>query len=203
MENLNDIITKLKDDINNTSMYYNFEVFEVDNIISWNKVNYEFIEIKKKKYYKFNGDEQLYPYSSTYTEMKHEILLYYKQILKIAGNLFDNDLIQYINQKFINKLNKGDYYNFLRFTMYMWYYYMRHLNDNRIIYDKITYKQFRKWCLNNKLYSGGDLTINQGIINLLLVYEQIKNNTENINDIQIFINKVVKNINFLWCLSQS
>ena len=86
--------------------------------------------------------------------MKHEILLYYKQILKIAGNLFDNDLIQYMNQKFINKLSKGDYYNFLRFTMYMWYYYMKHLNDNRIIYDKITYKQLRKWCLNNKLFSG-------------------------------------------------
>ena len=71
------------------------------------------------------------------------------------------------------------------------------------MYDKITYKQFRKWCIQNKLYSGGELTINQAIINLLLVYEQIKNNTENIIDIQIFINKVVKNINFLWCLSQS
>jgi len=37
----------------------------------------------------------------------------------------------------------------------------------------------------------------------LLVYEQIKNKTEHINDIKIYINKVVKNINFLWCLSQS
>ena len=203
MENLNDIITKLKDDINNTSMYYNFEVFEVDNIISWNKVNFEFIEIKKKKYYKFNGDEKLYPCSSTYIEMKHEILLYYKKILQIAEYLFDDDLIEYMNQKFINNLNKGDYYNFLRFTMYLWYYYLKHIIDNSIMYDKITYKQFRKWCIQNKLYSGGNIPMNQAIINLLLVYEQIKNKTEHINDIKIYINKVVKNINFLWCLSQS
>jgi len=203
MENLNDIITKLKDDINNTSMYYNFEVFEINRDINWNRLKYEIIEHKNKVYFKYDGDNKLYSTSNTYIPMKHEILLYYKKILQIAEYLFDDNLIEYMNQKFINNLNKGNYYNFLRFTMYLWYYYLKHIIDNSIMYDKITYKQFRKWCLNNKLYSGGDIPMNQAIINLLLVYDQIKNKTEHINDIQIFINKVVKNINFLWCLSQS
>ena len=122
MEN---IIKKLEDDINNTHTYYNLVVFEPNPSINWNQLKYEMIEKKNKKFFKFDGVDKLYPYL-VYIGMKHEILLYYKQILKIAGNLFDNDLIQYMNQKFINKLNKGDYYNFLRFTMYMWYYYMKH-----------------------------------------------------------------------------
>ena len=56
--------------------------------------------------------------------------------------------------------------------MYMRYYFMLHLLDNKLMYDKINYKNFRKWCINPKIYSS-DNTKNQAIINLLDVYKTL------------------------------
>ena len=85
----------------------------------------------------------------------------------------------------------------------MWYYFMLHLAINKTMYDKFNYKKFRQWCLNHKIYSS-DNTINQAIINLLDVYKTLlkQENNEYILDVQIFINRLIKDMNFLWCLSQ-
>ena len=46
--------------------------------------------------------------------------------------------------------------------------------------------------------------MNQAIMNLLDIYKEAvkQENNENIVDKQIFINRLIKDITYLWCLSQ-
>ena len=81
--------------------------------------------------------------------MKYCILIYFKELLKLLNNkkLSNDDIIFYLNNIFLNNMNKTDYYNFLSWFCYLLKYYINNYNKN----ESINYKQFRKYCLKNKL----------------------------------------------------
>ena len=202
MESLNEIYFKLLDPTNTDSDY----VFTTKLIfyehpgISWHNLHYDVVEVKKKQYLKFNGDDRLYTNSTmSYIINKKKALSYYDKLLTICGDLFDDDLLDYIKVKFTNNLSKAEYYNFYRFVCYMFYYFIKQLLYGNLIYDKINYKQFRKWCLSNKIY---DVTFKKSLINIIELFKRIDTTNEHYNDIQIFCNLLVKDIQILWTVSQ-
>ena len=81
--------------------------------------------------------------------MKYCVLIYFKELLKLLNNkkLSNDDIIFYLNNIFLNNMNKTDYYNFLSWFCYLLKYYINNYNKN----ESINYKQFRKYCLKNKL----------------------------------------------------
>ena len=202
MENLNELYFKLLDPTNTDSDYvFTMKpIFNEHTDITWHKLHYDVVELKKKQYFKFDGDEVFYPNSnSSYIKNKKQVLLYYDRLLTICGDLFDDDLLDYIKVKFTNNLNKASYYNFYRFICYMFYYFINQLLYGNLIYDRINYKSFRKWCLSNKIYNE---TVKKSLINIIELFKKIDITNEHYNDIQIFFNLIVKDIQILWCVSQ-
>ena len=202
MENLNEIYSKLLD-VTNTDSDYVFTMKPIFNEhpgISWYKLHYDVVELKKKQYLKFVGDDVLYSKSTmSYIINKKEALLYYDKLLTLCKELFEDDLLEYIKVKFTNNLRKAEYYNFYRFVCYMFYYFIRQVLYGKLIYDKINYKMFRKWCLSNKIY---DVTFKKSLINIIELFKRIDPTNEYYNDIQIFFNFITKDIQILWCISQ-
>jgi hypothetical protein len=192
MESLNEIYSKLLDPTNDDSVYL-FTLKPIFNDhpgISWHKLHYDVVEVKNKKYFKFNGDDIFYPNSTmSYIVDKKAALLYYDKLITICGDLFDEDLLDYIKVKFTNNLNKASFYHFYRFVCYMFYYFINQLLHGNLIYDKITHKQFRKWCLSNKIY---DETVKKSLINMIYSFKKIDTTNQHYNDIQIFCNLIVK-----------
>ena len=201
MENLNEIYSKLLD-VTNTDSDYVFTMKPIFNEhpgISWYKLHYDVVEVKNKKYFKFNGDDKLYTNSTmSYIKNKKQVLLYYDRLLTICGD-FDDDILDYIKVKFTNNLNKAEYYNFYRFICFMFYYFINQLLYGKLIYDKINYKQFRKWCILHKIYNE---TFKKSLINIIELFKKIDITNEHYNDIQIFFNLIVKDIQILWTVSQ-
>ena len=81
--------------------------------------------------------------SLSYDDMKYNIIIFLKEIIKYSNNLHE-DLHSWINKKCFQK-SKSKFYEILSITGYLFNYI---LTDNQ----PITYKGFRKWCLINKIY---------------------------------------------------
>jgi hypothetical protein len=81
--------------------------------------------------------------SLSYDDMKFNMIIFLKEIIKYSNNLHV-DLHVWINKKCFQK-SKSKFYDILSITGHLFNYI---LTDNQ----PINYKQFRIWCLNNKIY---------------------------------------------------
>lgn len=80
----------------------------------------------------------------SYDPLKINCLIMLKEILKQSNNIFHDDLLEWIDKK-TGQGSKSDFYDILSITGNIFNYV---LSCN----DKINYKDFRKWCLHNKIY---------------------------------------------------
>lgn len=79
-----------------------------------------------------------------YDGMKYSCVIMLKEILKQSHNIFNYDVLEWIEKKCFQK-SKSDFYDILSITCHLFHYV---LNCN----EPINYKSFRKWCLKNPFY---------------------------------------------------
>jgi hypothetical protein len=80
----------------------------------------------------------------SYDPMKINCLICLKEILKYSPNIFHEDVHEWLNKKCHQK-SRSDFYDILSITGNIFNYV---LTCN----EPINYKNFRKWCLINKIY---------------------------------------------------
>jgi hypothetical protein len=80
----------------------------------------------------------------SYDPMKINCVIMLKEILKHSNNIFHDDLLEWINKKCFQG-SKSDFYDILSITGNL-------LNYVLTCNEPINYKNFRKWCLINKIY---------------------------------------------------
>lgn len=84
--------------------------------------------------------------SGCYNGMKHNIIIYFKELLKIISEkkLFDYDLFNYIHDNLLTNINKVDYYKLLSYFFHCLVYLINNYDKNT---NKVNYKEFRKYFL--------------------------------------------------------
>ncbi len=125
--------------------------FYSSDATDWN-YNYLLLEPEKDIYNNYK------PFKSfSYNGMKHNILIYFKELLKLVNdkNLINADVKTWIFKKAFHEPNKRNYYDILSIFGHLLKYYIESYNIN----EPINYKQFRKYFQINKfLYQ---LTVEQ------------------------------------------
>jgi hypothetical protein len=113
-------------------------VFFTDDINDWN-------------FSKLVTNPDLDPYTNKlvnnngyYNQMKYNMCIMLKEILKQSNNIFHEDILEWVNKKCFQK-SKSDFHDILSITAHLFHY---SLNSN----EPINYKAFRKWCLKNPFY---------------------------------------------------
>ena len=76
------------------------------------------------------------------TNKQHSLSL--KEILKNTRQYIEDDILEWAIKKCLNG-SKCNYWDILKITAYLFYYYLFRVED------KINYTNFRKWFLNNPL----------------------------------------------------
>ena len=199
---INDIINYNEDGTYNIfSLFPEQIIFKEDDNIKWCQNDYEVITQNKKEYYKFKDDDKLYLFNKmSYITTKKQLFLYFNKLLnlspfgdKVQGgrliNCLDDDIINYLNDKFFNNINKCKYYDCLRWFIYLFiYWFQSFLKGNALYLNKINYKLFRKWILKNvKKYKPVEL-----VKNILYEFNEINYITcQFYEEIKIFLNFII------------
>jgi len=76
--------------------------------------------------------------------MKFNSVIMLKEILKNTRQYIEDDILEWAIKKCLNG-SKCNYWDILKITAYLFYYYLFRVED------KINYTNFRKWFLNNPL----------------------------------------------------
>jgi hypothetical protein len=108
----------------------------------WN-YNYLLLEPNSDIYNNFKPFKE-----SSYNGMKHNILIYFKELLKLVNdkNLINADVKTWIFKKAFHEPNKRNYYDILSIFGHLLKYYIENYNRN----EPINYKEFRKYFQTNK-----------------------------------------------------
>lgn len=138
-----------QNEINNVINNNTHNIFKTHDSIKFNKKVFEVVEKKNKKYWKYEGDENLYIINySSYIALKKELFLYFNQLMIILNNHIEQDIKDYLNMKFFNNIKSCKYYNCLRWFCCLFIYFLYTINDENLYLNKINYKDFRKYILN-------------------------------------------------------
>jgi hypothetical protein len=80
--------------------------------------------------------------SGSYDGLKYNAVIFLKEILKNSNNLFNDDILEWVNKKaFLG--SKSDYYDILSITAHLFKYILFHGDT------PINYKSLRKWAINH------------------------------------------------------
>ena len=154
---LNHIIFLINYDFKNENDYELYKIininthkfFNVHDDIKFNKVNFEIIIKGKNDYYKFENDNNLYIYNCcTYIELKKKLFSYFKHLLILLNNNIEDDIKDYLNITFFININRCKYYKCLRWFCCLFIYWVKLINKSEFNFNKINYKDFRKYILN-------------------------------------------------------
>ena len=116
--------------------------FYSSDATAWN-YNYLLLEPEQDIYNNYK------PFKSfSYNGMKHNILIYFKELLKLVNdkNLINDDVKTWIFKKVFNEPNKRNYYDILSIFCHLLKYYIENYDKN----EPIDYKPFRKYFQTNK-----------------------------------------------------
>ena len=139
---------------NDLEIYFIFQhntenIFNDNEFIKFNKVKYEIIKQGKNHYYKYENDDNLYINNySTYIELKKKLFCYFENLLILINNKIEQDIKDYLNNKFFNNINKCKYYDCLKWFCCLFIYFVNSINNPNLHLNKINYKDFRKYILN-------------------------------------------------------
>ena len=123
--------------------------FNVHEDIKFNKLKYEIIKKGKNDYYKFENDEELYINNySTYINLKKLLFNYFQHLLILLNNNIDDDIKDYLNITFFSNINRCKYYKCLKWFCCLFIYWVKLINKSEFNFNKINYKEFRKYILN-------------------------------------------------------
>jgi hypothetical protein len=127
---------------------YTHNIFNIHDDIKYNKLKFVIIEKNKNKYWKYEDDDKLYIITySSYLEMKKKLFCYLKPLLILLNNNIHDDIKNYLNNKFLNNINKCKYYDCLKWFSCLFIYFVKLINQLDFNCYKINYKDFRKYIL--------------------------------------------------------
>jgi hypothetical protein len=196
---INNLINYIKKDNDPICNYYPFDktIFITHDKIKWNQLQFKIIEKPKKKlYYLFEGDEALYPYSNnmTYIKLKKELLLYFNRLLLLLHGHIDDGIIDYLNIKFFNNINKLKYYNCLNWFIGLFLIFLNSTSGFNICFYRINYKEFRKYIIKHRF-----IEPEQQIKQILIKFQNICPSTyRHYEDLKVFFNFVIPHIENGW-----
>ena len=82
-------------------------IFNDNELIKFNKIKFEIIKTGEHHFYKFEDDDHYYLKSYfTYIELKKKLFPHFKNLLVLINNLIEQDIKDYLNNKFFNNINK-------------------------------------------------------------------------------------------------
>jgi len=143
----------------------------------------------KKHYFKFEDDDKLYiNNSSSYITNKKDLFLYFERLLYFLNNKIDDEIIDYLNAKFFNNINKCKYYDCLRWFMCLFYYWFKIIRKDEQYLYKINYKEFRQFILKNK--EAPIIKVQQ----ILKEFLNIEYTYKFYEDLKIMLNFIIPNI---------
>lgn len=124
-------------------------IFNDNELIKFNKIKFEIIKIGEHQYYKFEDNDKLYINSySSYIELKGKLFSHFKNLLILINILIEQDIKDYLNNKFFNNINKCKYYDCLKWFCCLFIYWLDFINNRDLYLNQINYKDFRKYILN-------------------------------------------------------
>ena len=125
------------------------DIFKINDAIKFNKVKYETVEKNKNSYYKFEGDETLYiKRFNSYIYNKKELFLIFIKLFSLVNQKLEDDIKQYLFNKFFSNINKCKFYDCLRWFVCIFIYWFNSILEPDFFNYKINYKNFRKYFLN-------------------------------------------------------
>jgi len=142
-------VVKNQNELNKIFNDFNIIFEPLFNVGKLKKSNFTIYEIilKKKKhnYFKFDDDEKLYNAPQfALMQDKKELLNNYQHFTPYLKNIIGCCIFDHINKKYILKISNCDYYNFKRWFISLFIYYIHFLN-NKTSKETINIKCFRAW----------------------------------------------------------
>lgn len=127
---------------------YTHNIFIIHESIKFNNLKFDIVEKNKKKYWKYEADDNLYKINChSYIILKKHLFMRFKHLLILLNNYFDDDIKEYLHINFFNNINSCKYYICLRWFICSFIYWIN-IIKSEFIFNKINYKDFRKYILN-------------------------------------------------------